>query len=220
MQDDFIYQPPDCPIEILYRDRDVLVSNKPSGLLSVPGRTDDLQDSMLTRLKKQDPRVRVVHRLDMDTSGVMIFALRKKAEANLRKQFQNREVSKEYKAVVQGILNRQQRVIDAPIAPDSKQKLRHHVSMSGKIAQTEYRVLLEGNNCSLLSIRPITGRSHQIRVHMRYIRHPILGDRFYAPPEVVSRADRLMLHAETIVFRQPYSGDELAFMVPTPFSVL
>ncbi len=220
MQDDFIYQPPDCPIAILYADKDVLIAEKPSGLLSVPGRGVDRQDSMLTRLQREEPRVRVVHRLDMDTSGIMVFALRKKAEVSLRKQFQNRTVVKGYKAVVQGILKESKGVIDAPIGPDPTRNLRHHISSSGKTAQTKYKVLAEGDNYSILELQPITGRSHQIRVHLDYLGHPILGDRFYASPEALQRASRLLLHAETIRFIQPYSGEELSFVIPNSFPVL
>ena len=220
MSDNFIYQPPESPIEILYQDKDVLVAHKPSGLLSVPGRTKERADSMLFRLQKLEPRTRVVHRLDMDTSGVMIFALRKKAEINLREQFRKREVSKEYRAVVEGLIEQKEGVIDAPIAPHPKQKLRHYVSEKGKPSRTRYWVIEEGDDCSLIGLQPITGRSHQLRVHLHHIGHPILGDRFYAPLEVVRRTDRLMLHAETIVFKQPYSGEELAFVVPASFLVV
>ena len=221
MQDNFIYQPPREPIKVLYQDKDILIASKPSGLLSVPGSTPERCDSMLSRLKEIEPRVLAVHRLDMDTSGVMVFALRKKAEAQLREQFRNRTIGKVYKAIVQGDLAADiQREIDAPIAPDPKQKHRYYVANTGKTAKTSYQVLLRGNNCALVSLRPITGRSHQLRVHMKHIGHPILGDRFYAPPEVITRSERLMLHAESIVLTHPYSGEELSFSVQTPFTVL
>ena len=219
MEQEFIYSPPSDAIEVIYQDKDVLVAHKPAGLLSVPGRGDNLKDSMLSRLQAIEPKVRIVHRLDMDTSGIMIFALRKKAEVSLRRQFQDRKVKKVYQAVVQGILTEKEGVIDAPLAPHPDQKLRHQVFEAGKASQTEYKVLAEGDDCSLVELRPITGRSHQLRVHLLHIGHSVLGDRFYAPEDVLARGERLMLHAETVSFFQPYLKEEMSFSIPSGFAV-
>ena len=201
----FLYQPPNLPVDVVYQDKDVFVVNKPSGLLSVPGRGEGLSDSMYTRVLKLIPFAYVVHRLDMDTSGVMLFARRRKAERHVKKQFQDRAIGKRYIALVQGVFQCKRGVIDKPLMPDPERKLRHCVSKHGKPSITKYEVLQEGMECSLVKLMPITGRSHQIRVHLLSIGHPILGDRFYAPDPVVRRADRLCLHAEQISFLQPYT---------------
>ena len=219
MNSSFVYQPPDIPIKILHHDKDVLVAVKPSGLLSVPGRGDDRYDSMLTRLQQIDSRVLAVHRLDMDTSGLMVFALRKKAERSLKLQFQQRRIEKCYQAMVQGHLGTTEGKIEFPLGPDPQQRLRHRVDPQGKKALTEYRVLDRGDNCCLLALYPRTGRSHQLRVHLLAIGHPILGDRFYASMEVQQRASRLQLHAQSIQFEQPYSGKVLVFEEPSGFDV-
>jgi tRNA pseudouridine32 synthase / 23S rRNA pseudouridine746 synthase len=220
MDDIFHYQPPKAPLDILYQDKDVVVVSKPSGLLSVPGRGDERSDSMLNRLKEQFPTALVVHRLDMDTSGLMIFALRKKAEKHLKEQFRKRSIRKKYTTLVQGIMITQTGSITSPLAPDPTRPLRHCVSQNGKPSHTNYTVLEVGTDCSLLMLEPITGRSHQLRVHLLSIGHPILGDRFYGTKQTKQRATRLMLHANEVSFHQPYSNEFLSFSKPSGFTVL
>jgi tRNA pseudouridine32 synthase / 23S rRNA pseudouridine746 synthase len=220
MDEIFHYQPPQVPLDILYQDKDVIVVNKPSGLLSVPGKAENRRDSMLSRLQDYAPTTLVVHRLDMDTSGLMVFALRRKAEKQLREQFRNRDVKKTYIAVVQGVLQRKSGLIDAPLAPDPLLPLRHCVSSAGKPSQTKYQVLKEGIDSTMILLQPITGRSHQLRVHLLSIGHPILGDRFYGSAVVTQRSPRLLMHATEITFRQPYSQDLLTFTCPSGFKVM
>ena len=215
----FLYQPPDIPVEIIYQDKDVLAVNKPSGLLSVSGRGAHLLDAVHTRVLALVPCAYIVHRLDMDTSGVMLFATRRKAERHLKRQFQERAINKRYIAMVQGHLNDKTGIIDKPLMPDPARKMRHCVAKQGKASVTKYEVLDEGQECSLLRLTPITGRSHQIRVHLMSIGHPILGDRFYAPEVVTARAKRLCLHAEQISFIQPYTQRPIEVVSPHQFDI-
>mgnify|MGYP005679792461 FL=1 len=213
---DFVYSPPSVPLEIVHVDKDVLCVVKPSGLLSVPGRGEHVKDSLYTRLLIEWPRARVVHRLDMDTSGIMIFALRRKAERTLKIQFQERRIQKRYETIVYG-LTPQSGVIDEPLMADPTRKLRHIVHPSGKTSETHFETLIHHDEMSLVSLVPKTGRSHQLRVHLMHIGHPILGDRFYAPQEVCSKSDRLMLHSAEIGFAHPYSGQQMHFTAPSGF---
>ena len=220
MDDIFHYEPPQVPLDVVYQDKDVVVVSKPSGLLSVPGRGEERSDSMLNRLRKQFPTALVVHRLDMDTSGLMIFALRRKAEKHLKEQFRTRSINKKYTALVQGKMINQTGSITSALAPHPTKPLRHCVSEHGKASHTNYTVLEMGTDCSLLRLEPITGRSHQLRVHLHSIGHPILGDRFYGTKQTKQIAARLMLHANEITFTQPYSLKELSFSKPSNFTVL
>ena len=209
MDDGFQYQPPKTPLKVIYFDRDIIVVNKPSGLLSVPGRGEKRKESVYTRILKVHPLAQVVHRLDMDTSGVMVFALRRKAERALDRQFQNRTVTKQYVAIVEGQMDSNSGIIDKPLKPDPTRTLRHIVDESGKPAQTKYKVRTVTENATFVDLFPITGRSHQLRVHLASIGHPIQGDRFYGNP---STAKRLMLHAFRIQFLHPYSHKPLSFV--------
>ena len=213
---DFVYSPPTGPLEIVHIDKDVLCVIKPSGLLSVPGRGEHVQDSLYTRILSEWPLARVVHRLDMDTSGIMVFALRRKAERALKIQFQERRVQKRYEAIVSGTISTAG-VIDKPLMADPTRKLRHIVHPSGKPSETHFKCLEQRSRASLVSLVPKTGRSHQLRVHLMHIGHPILGDRFYAPSEICLRAERLMLHSTEIQFDHPYSGMQMHFKAPSGF---
>ena len=208
--DGFVYQPPQGPLEILYSDRDIVVVDKPSGLLSVPGKLD--MDSLLTRLERIFSTVYAIHRLDMDTSGVMVFALRRKAERALKLQFQQRKVSKVYEAIVDGRIAETQGIINQPIRP-SESPLRNEIHPTGKEAITSYEVLHRDEDWSHVRLHPKTGRSHQLRVHLQWLGHPILGDRFYEADRVAHRASRLMLHAHSLSFLHPYSQKEMCFEV-------
>jgi tRNA pseudouridine32 synthase/23S rRNA pseudouridine746 synthase len=213
------YDPPLHPwLDILYEDRDILVINKPAGLLSVPGRAEHLQDSVTTRVLRDYPLAHSVHRLDAATSGVLVVALRRKAEKALKLQFQQRLVSKVYVARVGGIVAADAGLIDLPLIADwPRRPLQKVCHESGKPAQTLFRVLQRDTDSTLLELKPVTGRSHQLRVHMLAIGHPILGDRFYADNAVASRAPRLLLHACLISFLHPYTEQSLTFTAPVPF---
>lgn len=218
MDDTWTYRPPTEPwLTILYFDADLVAIDKPSGLLSVPGRAPERQDSALTRLQARFPEVRVSHRLDMDTSGVMVFALHREAERALDRQFQARRVTKAYRARVSGHPPQDRGIIDLPLAR-ARGQIRSLVSYErGKVARTAYTVLERRPDGSAeLALRPQTGRSHQLRVHLLRLGHPILGDRFYAPPADVARAAQLLLHAEQLTVFQPQTGAPIALRAPLP----
>lgn len=216
MQPDLIYQPPGEPWpKIVYQDKDVLVVEKPSGLLSNPGRQTHLQDSVQHRLSQQFSQLYLIHRLDMATSGLMVFALRRKAEAALKLQFANRTIDKTYLAKISGVPAEQCGCIDVPIGPFPKlnatEAPRHQVDATGKAATTYYRTLWHDETSCLVQLKPITGRSHQLRVHLASLGHPILGDTIYATPEQQRAAPRLLLHATELAFDHPYHGQRLHF---------
>lgn len=209
MEEPFIYSPP-AQLPIVHVDKDIVVVNKPSGLLSVPGR--EHKDSALTRLEKQFGHVYDVHRLDMDTSGLLLFALRRNAERALKEQFRERRVSKYYLALVHGALTKD-RTIDLPLKRLDVHPPRSAVDTSGKAAQTEVKRIAHDERFSLLQLRPITGRSHQLRVHLQAIGHPIVGDRFYGPQPAIGQ---LCLQAQQLCFAHPWSGAELRFVASSP----
>ncbi|MEC4728686.1 bifunctional tRNA pseudouridine(32) synthase/23S rRNA pseudouridine(746) synthase RluA [Shewanella sp. D64] len=216
---DFIYSPPTTPwLDILYQDKDILVVNKPSGLLSVPGRDPAHRDSIYARVLAEYPNAQVVHRLDMSTSGVIVLALRRNAEKELKRQFRDRETKKTYYARVAGHIKEGTGTIELPLICDwpnrPKQKVDHK---SGKPSLTHYKVISRAKRSTLVRLTPITGRSHQLRVHMLAIGHPILGDNFYADPLAKRLASRLLLHAHELTIKQPYSGKELSFRCNVPF---
>ena len=195
------------PLDILHHDKDVIAIEKPSGLLSVPGKGSALADSALTRVEAQVGRAYSVHRLDMDTSGILLFALRRKAERDLKQQFRERLISKRYEAIVSGHLEPKQGVIEFPLVHDLMNKPKSKVCHStGEAARTEYRVIEQTKQGSRVSLVPITGRSHQLRVHLLALGHPILGDRFYATGDALRASKQLLLHAAKLCFTHPYSG--------------
>ncbi len=213
----FIYQPPTDPLDILYQDKDIVVLNKPSGLLTNPGRGLAYQDSLLSRVLQQFPTAQLVHRLDCATSGLVVFALRRKAEAALKQQFATRSVRKTYRARVWGKVAEHGKV-DAPLIADSNdpplQKICHS---TGKKALTFFQRLSVDEQSSLVELRPVTGRSHQLRVHMLSLGHPILGDAFYAHDEAFAAAPRLLLQAQCLELYQPYSSQLLRFELEPDF---
>jgi tRNA pseudouridine32 synthase/23S rRNA pseudouridine746 synthase len=216
---DFIYSPPTSPwLDILYQDKDILVVNKPSGLLSVPGRAPEHRDSIYERVLTEYPNAQVVHRLDMSTSGVIVLALRRNAEKELKRQFRDRETKKTYYARVAGHIKNDTGSIEFPLICDwpnrPKQKVDHQL---GKPSLTYYKVISRAKRSTLVKLTPITGRSHQLRVHMLAIGHPILGDNFYADPLAKRLSSRLLLHAHELTIKQPYSGNELTFSCDVPF---
>lgn len=211
------YQPPPGPLQILYQDKDLLVVNKPSGLLTNPGRALELSDSVLSRVKREFPTALLVHRLDLGTSGVVVFALRRKAERELKRQFAERLVKKRYLAVVAGVMSAEPGEINLPLSADPDQAPKQRVDTAGKPAQTFYQRIAVRQDCSLVELRPVTGRSHQLRVHLAALGHPILGDNFYASPEQAAAAPRLLLHAAELRLQQPYSQQPLLFTADTDF---
>lgn len=202
----FILPPCAGEVQILREERDFLLINKPTRLLSVPGRHPQNRDSVISRLQRDYPTASIVHRLDFDTSGVMVIPLNKPSLSHISKQFQARNVSKHYVAVVAGLLVQDEGVIDLPIAAGEgpKYKICH---TTGKPSVTEYKVLLrdEQANCSRVLLHPITGRSHQLRLHLQALGHPILGCEFYGGT-YAQAAERLLLHARDILFAHPATG--------------
>ncbi|MDP5141618.1 RluA family pseudouridine synthase [Rheinheimera baltica] len=219
MTDVFVYQPPTEPwLDVIYQDKDLIVLNKPSGLLTNPGRGAHLADCLLSRVQQQYPLAQLVHRLDMATSGVVVMALRRKAEAALKQQFAERRVSKRYLAVVWGTLAQAEGTIDMPLIADTANAPKQKICLSrGKPAITHYRVLQQLTDRALVELKPITGRSHQLRMHMLHLGHPILGDAFYAHLDALHAAPRLQLHAASLALHQPYNGEWLRFDADNDF---
>lgn len=206
----FIYQPPSLPwLDIRYADAHIVIINKPSGLLSNPGIAAHTHDCALTRLQQMYGEVHLVHRLDCDTSGIMVFARNKAAEIHLKKQFEGRDTQKTYVALVQGDVQTPQGEINAPLAADKNNRPLQRVDASGKAARTFYEVLAHNAQHSRLLLKPVTGRTHQLRVHMQHIGHTILGDSFYGDAACQGAAPRLCLHAQSLSFQHPASGKKL-----------
>ncbi|RMC35023.1 pseudouridine synthase [Paracoccus alkanivorans] len=213
----FTYAPPPDPPELIHADHEILVVNKPAGLLSVPGRGAEKADCLIGRLRAAFPTVLLVHRLDLDTSGVMIFGLTPHAQRNLSKQFEERQVKKTYIARVMGRLEPKAGRIDLPLIVDWPNRPRQKVDHAeGRAAQTDWRVVRANDAETRVRLFPLTGRSHQLRVHMAEIGHPILGDPLYATGEAADHP-RLMLHAESLRIRHPESGIQQSFNAPAPF---
>jgi tRNA pseudouridine32 synthase / 23S rRNA pseudouridine746 synthase len=213
-------------IATVHADSHLLVIDKPAGLLSVPGRGADKQDCAAARVQRLYPDALVVHRLDMATSGLMLMARGAAMQRHLSRAFANRQVGKRYVAVVTGLLEAPQSrqaewaVIDLPLAADWPNRPRRIVDAErGKPSQTRWRVLAydAGADTTRLELEPITGRSHQLRVHLQSLGHPILGDSLYAPPEVQGRAARLLLHASMLQLVHPGTDEPLTFRSEAPF---
>lgn len=204
--------------EILHHDQRILVIDKPTGLLSVPGIGPDKQDCLISRAATQFPGARIVHRLDRDTSGVIILALDAEAHRHLSIEFQDRHVEKTYLAIVDGVIEADEGEIDLPIRKDLDHPPRQMIDHEqGRWAITRWRVIERGERHSRLELRPITGRSHQLRLHLKEIGHPILGDDLYARPEVLGRAERLLLHALRLGIAHPETAEPTTFTAPCPF---
>lgn len=212
------YTPPMDPLEILHEDHEIVVVNKPAGLLSVPGRGAHLADCLLTRLQVAFPNALLVHRLDRDTSGVMVFGLTPHAQRNLSMQFEKRATKKTYVARLQGVLEPKVGTVDLPLIVDWENRPRQMVCHdTGKSATTDWRVLKTGDNETRVRLSPKTGRSHQLRVHMLAMGHPILGDPLYADGAAREDFDRMMLHSEELRVNHPDSGRGLSFRTKAPF---
>lgn len=206
--------PPHTSLDVFFEDKFLLVLNKPSGLLSVPGRGKNKQDCLITRIQSKYPDALIVHRLDMSTSGLMIVARGKKIERYLSILFQQRKVDKRYIAVVDAHVSPQTGEIDLPLITDWPNRPKQKVDFeTGKSSQTRYSVLSydKQNNTTRLELSPLTGRTHQLRLHMLSIKHAILGDELYANKETLKKAPRLLLHACYLSFQHPVTGKFIEF---------
>lgn len=211
------YAPPQEPLTVLHDDHEIVVVDKPAGLLSVPGKGAHLADCLLARVQEAFPTALVVHRLDRDTSGVMVFALSPHAQRHLGLQFEKRQVKKTYVARVAGRLEPKTGTVDLPLIVDWPNRPRQMVChATGKPAVTDWRVQRHGDDETRVLLMPRTGRSHQLRVHMQALGHPILGDPFYADGPAGDHP-RLMLHSEELRLRHPDGGAGQRFRVKAPF---
>jgi tRNA pseudouridine32 synthase/23S rRNA pseudouridine746 synthase len=203
---------------VLHADEAWIVVDKPAGLPAVPGRAADLQDCALARVQAAYPDALVVHRLDMATSGLLLFARGLPAQRALGAAFERREVGKRYVAVVCGTPPADAGTIDLPLAADWPRRPRQRVDAErGKPALTRWRVTARDGRRARLELTPLTGRTHQLRVHLAAVGHPILGDLLYAPPEVQAQASRLLLHASGLELAHPGSGVPHRFESTAPF---
>jgi tRNA pseudouridine32 synthase / 23S rRNA pseudouridine746 synthase len=214
---DTIYAPPQEPLKIIHMDYEILVVDKPAGLLSVPGKGEHLADCLIARIKAVFPEVLLIHRLDRDTSGVMIFALTPHAQRHIGLQFEKRQTKKTYVAWVHGHIAEKTGTVDLPLIVDWPNRPRQMVDHeNGKQAITDWRVVRYTEDQTRVRLMPKTGRSHQLRVHMLALGHPIMGDPFYATGPA-REAPRLMLHAEQLRLRHPDGGAGLSFTAKCPF---
>ena len=214
------YNPPQEPwLDLVYRDDYIAVVNKPSGLLSVPGNQPQYYDSAMSRVKEKYGFCEPAHRLDMATSGILLFALSKAADRELKRQFREREPKKYYQALVWGHVEQDDGGVELPLICDWENRPRQKICFErGKRAVTFYDVLQRyPNNTTRVKLTPITGRSHQLRLHMLALGHPILGDKFYAHPQAKALSPRLCLHAESLQIQHPITGEAMEFTAPVGF---
>jgi tRNA pseudouridine32 synthase / 23S rRNA pseudouridine746 synthase len=213
---DFDYFPPDTPLQFLHEDTAMLVMDKPAGLLTVPGKLEGRQDSLLTRLQAARWDALLVHRLDCDTSGVIVFARTKQAQGFLGQEFEQRRAQKTYIARLHGRLGPDSGTVDLPLGSDWEYRPRQKVTPEGRPAQTDWQVIGRTDSETRVRLTPHTGRSHQLRVHMLALGHPIVGDQIYAPDRS-RQYPRLMLHAETLSLHHPVTKERVSFSAPLPF---
>lgn len=214
---DFAYDPPDEPLRILHEDAAILVVDKPAGLLTVPGKLENRQDCLITRLQAARWDALTVHRLDCDTSGVIIFARTKQAQGFLGQEFEKRRAQKTYVARLLGRVEADHGTVDLPLGSDWEYRPRQKVDpIHGRPAVTDWQVVERTDHETRVRLSPHTGRSHQLRVHMLSLGHPILGDQIYAADTTKAHA-RLMLHAESLALHHPTTGDWMTFTAPAPF---
>ena len=213
------YAPPaDRGLQVRYEDMHCLVVDKPAGLLTVPGRGADKADCLAVRVQQRLPEALIVHRLDMGTSGLVLMARSPAAQREFNRMFEQRRIDKGYVAVVAGRLAADGGVIDLPLLTDWPNRPRQKVDFAlGKPSLTCFRVLGRDAAQSRLALAPRTGRSHQLRVHLQAIGHPILGDELYAEDMIRDAAPRLLLHAERLAFVHPFGGATIEILSPPPF---
>ncbi len=215
---EFTYTPPHVPLSVIHADDRLLVLDKPSGLLTVPGKEPGREDCLIARLRAVHPEALLVHRLDCDTSGVIVFARDKAAQGHLGKQFEGRVVRKAYQARLSGRLAPASGRVDLPLCADWPNRPRQKVDHAqGRPAQTDWQVIAHEGDTTRVRLTPLTGRSHQLRVHMAELGHPILGDPIYAAGPARDDWPRLMLHAESLTLRHPSGGTWATFAVACPF---
>lgn len=205
-------------IDVLYADDVMVVVSKPHNLLSVPGIGDDKKDCLVSRLQAEFPTIRIVHRLDYSTSGLLVLALNAGSHRALSIQFQNRVPKKRYQALVTGTLEKEEGQIDFPLAQDWDNRPCSKVDLEqGKPSLTRWKSIASSSERSRVLLYPHTGRSHQLRVHMLAIGHPILGDSFYTQPCEYEKYPRMMLHADQLALQHPVNDKWLEFESPCPF---
>ena len=215
----FLYNPPKLPLEIIYIDSSIIVLNKPAGLLTVPGRPEIHSDCLLTRLRREVFGALLVHRLDLDTSGLIIFARTSSSQVHLNKQFETRKVKKVYLARVKGHIEKNEGTIELPLIVDWPNRPIQKVCFNtGKNSTTKYKVLSRAKkNESWVELHPITGRSHQLRLHMKSIGHPILGDPLYADEATFEASNRLELYSVSLELLHPKTNTPCVFSAPVTF---
>lgn len=215
------YRPPPGGLPpVVYRDHDLLIVDKPPGLLTVPGRGPEKQDSAFTRVLEQYPGALVVHRLDMATSGLLMFALSREVQSYLGRLFSSRRVSKGYEAIVAGSPEADEGMVELPLIADWPNRPRQKVDCErGKPAVTRWQVVARDTSAGTTRLRlmPVTGRTHQLRVHMMAIGHPIAGDELYGGAVSAELATRLMLHARRLSFPHPRHGEPTVVETSVPF---
>jgi len=214
----------------IHEDEHLLVLEKPSGLLSVPGRGPDKQDCLSARVQAVYPEALVVHRLDQDTSGLLIMARGIEAQRRLSKLFETRQVKKRYLAVVSGQPLQTQahveadaqgwRTIDGAILLDWERRPIHIIHPDGKASRSRWRAVQSSDTATLVELEPVTGRTHQLRVHLQSVGHPMLGDSLYAPPDIKALSPRLLLHAQALEFPHPFTDNWMVFNAPMTWSAL
>jgi len=203
---------------LIYLDEDLLVLDKPAGLLSVPGRGPDKQDCLSARVQARWPGALTVHRLDMATSGLLLMARNPHSQRQLSLAFETRQIHKHYVAVVHGQLQGgTQGLIDLPLAVDWPSRPLQKVDpLHGKPSQTRWQILEQAQDKTRLLLQPLSGRTHQLRVHLQAIGHPIVGDALYGA-DAGPQAPRLLLHASALMFTHPLSGQSIHMESPPPF---
>ncbi len=212
---------PAAPPALVHADAHCVVADKPAGLLCVPGRGADKQDCLAARVQAEFPDALVVHRLDMATSGLCLFGRGAAMQRALSMAFAARQVHKRYQAVVAGRLPAGDawQAIELPLRVDWPNRPRQAVDPAGKPSVTRWRALGPGplDGTTRVELEPVTGRSHQLRVHLLAIGHPIVGDALYAPPDVAQAAPRLLLHAAGLALPHPATGAPMRWTSPLPF---
>ncbi|WP_373236855.1 pseudouridine synthase [Cohaesibacter celericrescens] len=214
------YAPPLEPyLSVLHQDLNIAIVDKPSGLLSVPGKAEEHWDCLEYRAQRVLGDSRIVHRLDMDTSGLMVLARDHFSHKGLGRQFEKRKIEKSYVARVWGVMAQDEGSVDLPLICDWPSRPKQKVCFErGKSAQTHWQVLDRDERSTLVRLTPHTGRSHQLRVHMLSLGHVIMGDRFYATGDALQSSDRLLLHAERLRLIHPVNSDWIEFESPCPFA--
>lgn len=206
--------PTSVPYKKLHCDPHLLVVSKPSRLLSVPGRGEEKQDCLISRVQTEHADALIVHRLDFDTSGLIVLARNKEIHRALSILFQDRRVEKKYVAIIDGYLKEQEGTVDLPLLVDWPNRPLHRVDFeNGKPSQTYFERVSynDEDDTTRVDLYPQTGRTHQLRVHMQAIGHTIIGDPLYATPTAFEKASRLLLHAETLSFTHPVTGELMTF---------